>query len=45
MSQLTVWLLDTKVLQSNRFDRLAEINDTDEIKERNCKKKKKKKTV
>lgn len=38
MSQLT----DTKVLQSNRFDRLAETNDTDEIKEINCKKKKEK---
>lgn len=39
MSQLT----DTKVLQSNRFDRLAETNDTDEIKEINCKKKKERK--
>lgn len=45
MSQLTVWLLDTKVLQSNRFDRLAETNDTDEIKEINCKKRKKEKSL
>lgn len=32
VSELTMWLLDTKELQSNRFDRLAETDDMDETK-------------